>query len=581
MIMIPSQRDAVILHLLEQHGVVTVDQIRANCKCSLETARRDLRRLEEKGQLTRTHGGAVPANPPPRPPIKLNGSSLLEARASLIDRTDVLIVTPSETKATSLLVERSRRAGIPIVAEATNYRGATTVVSVDNYRAGLEAGRWAAAYAKQHFNGQAVVLDVGYPQPNTEARSRGFSDGLRDLPVGQFTVLRINGGAVRETARQITADALAVHPDINIIFGINDAHILGALDAYRTAALDEDRLLAVSFGLEGNGVKELMEQGHPYIISVAMFPELMGQACIDAAVCAYHQCPLPERITTPFAVVTPETLDDFYQRDDQTGEWHLNQARAEQLPAANTRLALLSQCQSRPKPKRIGYVGTFSSHEWYQNVYRAMQKHTRTQGISLEFVDASQDMAQEIDALKQTIGAAAARFVHEGDTIIVDAGVTTAHLARALRGRQCITVITNSLPVLAELTHEKGMALVSTGGMVRAESQSLAGPGAEATLQDLRADKAFISVTGLSVDFGLSNTNMAEATVKQAMINAAREVILLADHTKIGNESLVKVAPLESIHRLITDIGLSDHDRLELTQRGIEVSIVEEGINLS
>jgi DeoR/GlpR family transcriptional regulator of sugar metabolism len=88
---------------------------------------------------------------------------------------------------------------------------------------------------------------------------------------------------------------------------------------------------------------------------------------------------------------------------------------------------------------------------------------------------------------------------------------------------------------------------------------------------------AGISATGLSVDFGLSNTNIPEATVKQAMIGAAREVILLADYSKIGVESLVRIAPLEHIHRLITDMGISAHDRLALTQRGIELSIAEDG----
>ena len=117
---------------------------------------------------------------------------------------------------------------------------------------------------------------------------------------------------------------------------------------------------------------------------------------------------------------------------------------------------------------------------------------------------------------------------------------------------------------------------MSSGGVIRTESRSLTGPGAEATFRDLRADKAFIAGTGLSLDFGLSNTNIAEASVKQAMLRAAREVALLADHTKIGTESLVRVAPLESIHRLITDAGISPHDRAALTQRGIEVIIAEE-----
>lgn len=192
-------------------------------------------------------------------------------------------------------------------------------------------------------------------------------------------------------------------------------------------------------------------------------------------------------------------------------------------------------------------------------------------------MDASQDLLQEIQTLKQAIGHTAARFVQEGDTIIIDAGVTGAYLAQALRGRRCLTVITNSLPVLAELENERGITLMASGGVVRLESRALTGPEAEAAFHKLRADKAFISATGLSVDFGLSNTNIPEATIKQAMIGAAREVILMADYTKIGVESLVKIAPLDHIHRLITDMGISSHDRLALTQRGIEVSIAEDG----
>jgi DeoR/GlpR family transcriptional regulator of sugar metabolism len=193
----------------------------------------------------------------------------------------------------------------------------------------------------------------------------------------------------------------------------------------------------------------------------------------------------------------------------------------------------------------------------------------------LEVLDASQDIAQEVEDLKRVIGCAGARFVSDGDTIILDAGTTTTYLARAMRGRRDVTVITNSLPVLTELTDLPGITLVATGGVLRNESRALVGPGAEATLNDLRVDKAFIAGTGLSIDFGLSNTNIPEAGVKQAMLRAAREVILLADHTKIGTESLVKIAPLESIHRLITDTGISPHDRAALTQRGIEVTVAE------
>jgi DeoR/GlpR family transcriptional regulator of sugar metabolism len=246
------------------------------------------------------------------------------------------------------------------------------------------------------------------------------------------------------------------------------------------------------------------------------------------------------------------------------------------LLKTNPMLALLNQCHRPSKPANVGYVKIFSSHEWYQNMERAIQSCTREFGISLEVVDASQDMAQEIDMLKRSIAQTAARMVNEGDTIILDAGATTTYLASALEGRKGITVITNSLPVLSELAGEKGMTLISSGGVVRPESRSLTGPEAEMTFQKLRVDKAFIGATGISLDFGLSNTNIAEASIKRAMLDAAREIVLLADHTKIGIESLVRIASVKNVHKLVTDVGISPHDRLELTQRGIEVIIARE-----
>jgi DeoR/GlpR family transcriptional regulator of sugar metabolism len=75
------------------------------------------------------------------------------------------------------------------------------------------------------------------------------------------------------------------------------------------------------------------------------------------------------------------------------------------------------------------------------------------------------------------------------------------------------------------------------------------------------------------LDFGLSHTNLAEVTVKQAMIRAAREVILLADHTKFEQESVVQIAPVSSVHKVITDNALPASTRLDLTKLGIEIII--------
>ncbi len=179
----------------------------------------------------------------------------------------------------------------------------------------------------------------------------------------------------------------------------------------------------------------------------------------------------------------------------------------------------------------------------------------------------------KLTPLNSDIGYAAARFVHNGDTIILDAGYTAAYVARALRGKQDLTVITSSLLVLAELEGEPDINVVVSGGEVKWQIHAMIGPGAEATFRDLRVDKAFVSVTGLTESFGLSGTNIPESTVKQSMIQAAREVFILADSTKIGMESLVKIAPIDAVDRLITDAGINPHDHLALTRQDIEVII--------
>jgi DeoR family fructose operon transcriptional repressor len=391
-----------------------------------------------------------------------------------------------------------------------------------------------------------------------------------------WIIHRVSGEGLRDTAFNIASDALTVHPDVNVIFGINDDSALGALDAFRNAGLDERQLLVVSFGFEGDRAKNMMAASGPYRAGIAMFPELVGRFCVDASVCAYQGNQLPDRVFTPYVLITDETLDHFYEHGVNGDNWRINWARANQLLNTSPSLEAINRCSLRNLPSRIGYVQIFSSHEWYRNMEREMMNRAQELGIILEVVDASQDLAAEVDSLKKAIGITSARFVNEGDTIILDAGATTAYLAAALRGRRNIKVITNSLPVLAELDGELGIELVAAGGMYRHESHSTVGAGAEAVLAELRADKAFIGGAGLNVEFGLSNSNIHEAAVKQAMIKAARQVILLADHTKIGVESLVNIAPLSSIHTLVTDVGISAHDRLEITRGGIDVVIAEE-----
>ena len=576
--MIPSKREVMILNILDERGVITVDEICTYCGCSKETARRDLRSLEETRRIIRTHGGAKRADFGSAAPAIVDLATLMKARVALLDRTEVLIVTSSETAASQFLVDRATRAGVPVIAEGRHCPGATSVVVIDNYQAGLELGRWAGEYARQNMDGPVKVLDVGYLGSSTDARSQGLVHGLLGTVHQDHKLFHVNGQGIREVAQQCTADVLAIHPDINIVFGVNDDSALGALDAYRAAGIDDSSLLIVSFGLEGDEIRDLLYQDGPLKACVALFPELVGRACINAAICAHHGHSLPEIIAPPRIIVTADTLQDYYDCQGDSGEWQLKLEAAEQIPNVSPHYAVLNQCKVNTAPSLVGYVQNFSKHAYYQNFLNTIQSYARQKQIALEIIDASQDAVKELERLKRAIGLAAARMVNEGDTIILDAGYSTQSLAHALRDKKDITVITNSILVIQELLDITDITLISSGGVLRHQSKSYVGYKAVGIFKELRADKAFIGAAGASLGFGISNSNIDEATVKRAIIDAAREVVLLADYTKIGVASLIQVAPLVEVNHLVTNPEISEHDRLQFAQEGLNVIIADDGL---
>ena len=161
------------------------------------------------------------------------------------------------------------------------------------------------------------------------------------------------------------------------------------------------------------------------------------------------------------------------------------------------------------------------------------------------------------------------------EVIVLDGGPIGNYLAEILVSRENLTIITNSMPVFDTLKRNPSNTLICTGGAYRSSSQLLVGPPAEGTLRGLRVDKLFLSISGISLSFGLSHTNISEVTIKQAMINSAREVILLADSTYFGADSLVQIAPLNVVHKLITDDALPASLRLDLNKLGIQILLAD------
>ncbi|MFE2174123.1 DeoR/GlpR family DNA-binding transcription regulator [Kitasatospora sp. NPDC059462] len=156
-------------------------------------------------------------------------------------------------------------------------------------------------------------------------------------------------------------------------------------------------------------------------------------------------------------------------------------------------------------------------------------------------------------AEKSAIADLAAGLVEEGDAVVVGAGTTTQELARRLARVPGLTVVTNSLLVAQALAHANRVEVVMTGGTLRGSNYALVGSGAEQSLHGLRVTKAFVSGSGLTAERGLSTTNMLSASVDRALVQSAAEVIILADHTKLGADSMFQTVPTETITRLVTD----------------------------
>jgi DeoR family fructose operon transcriptional repressor len=183
---------------------------------------------------------------------------------------------------------------------------------------------------------------------------------------------------------------------------------------------------------------------------------------------------------------------------------------------------------------------------------------------------------------KTAIGRRAATLVQPGDLIAIDSGTTASHLAHALRTTEPITVITNSIGVLAQLYDVTAISLISPGGTLSIETSmapggdmSFVGPIAAASLRSLRPNRAFIGASGLSVAHGVFNVGLFQAEIKRTLIDIAEEVILITDHTKFGQVSGFIVADMRSFHKIVTDTQAPARDVEELRELGIDVILVE------
>jgi DeoR/GlpR family transcriptional regulator of sugar metabolism len=190
-------------------------------------------------------------------------------------------------------------------------------------------------------------------------------------------------------------------------------------------------------------------------------------------------------------------------------------------------------------------------------------------GYDLTFQENIGKMVEE----KTRIAQAALDLIKPGDAIALSPGTTTTYLARAIRHAQIqpLTVVTNAVNIAMELNGLKGITLTLTGGLLLTNFFALVGPLAEQSLSLMYAGKAFLGVTGLSAEYGLTGPNQLEALTHKLTMQRAKCTIILADSSKVGHVALHSIAPITAMHTLITDRAAPAEQIAQLRKLGIDV----------
>jgi len=172
---------------------------------------------------------------------------------------------------------------------------------------------------------------------------------------------------------------------------------------------------------------------------------------------------------------------------------------------------------------------------------------------------------------KMRIGQVAASLVPDGGTVFLGSGTTVLEVARSLRSRQNLTVITNSLSVVNVFAGLENITLICLGGLLRDSELSFIGHLTEQALAEVRADQVIIGTRAINLEQGLTNDYLPETMTDRAILKAGRQVIVVVDHTKFGLVSTARLAPIDSIHTLVTSAEIAPDLLKAVRDRGVEV----------
>src|SRR5438067_6546455 len=175
---------------------------------------------------------------------------------------------------------------------------------------------------------------------------------------------------------------------------------------------------------------------------------------------------------------------------------------------------------------------------------------------------------------KHKIARVAASRIHNGDAVLLDGGTTTLEVARLLVGRP-LQIVTNSLPIANLFANSRETDLVILGGFVYPKTGVALGPLTVKMMDGINVRQTLLSVGGISAK-GLFNSNLLLVETELAMMRCADEVVVVADHTKVGRQALAFLCELSAIDSMIIDKGLSQVQRELLQQNDVRLLLAGE-----
>jgi DeoR family transcriptional regulator, fructose operon transcriptional repressor len=158
---------------------------------------------------------------------------------------------------------------------------------------------------------------------------------------------------------------------------------------------------------------------------------------------------------------------------------------------------------------------------------------------------------------KELIAKKCSEFINDGDCIYLDSGSTTYQIAKYIKNKKNLTVVTNSIPVINELLNSE-VELIIIGGKVRKNEQSVVTYEYLFNFSELNIVKAFICASGITIEKGISDYNLEEAITRKKMIELSKSIYVAADSTKFGKDVTIGIASLDKIDFIITDENVTD-----------------------